>query len=59
MDSRKSFKEQKDILTKKHRELKTEEGKIIAGKSSFKNVFSKKTKEESTQEIKRDIENTE
>lgn len=47
MDSRKQFKENKETLHKKHRELKSDESKIISGKSSFKSMFSKKTKEES------------
>ncbi|EAS02031.1 PX-SNX8-Mvp1p-like protein (macronuclear) [Tetrahymena thermophila SB210] len=59
MDSRKAFKESKENLHKKHRELKSEESKIISGKTSFKNVFSKKSKEENAQEIKQQIENTE
>lgn len=47
MESRSKFKENKETLSKKHRELKSDESKIISGKSSFKNMFSKKTKEES------------
>lgn len=52
MESRKKFKEQKDQLLKKHRDLKADESKVISGKSSIRNVFSKKTKEESASEIK-------
>lgn len=59
MESRRTFKEYKDSLMKKLRDLKSDENKIIAGKSSLRSVFSKKTKEESASVIKLQIESTE